>query len=265
MVVMTAAGGTQSAVRKRGMRCAVWAQTFGVMGMSTFQNGLLLLYMTVLGLRPSLILTFLALSDALSVVARVPLAHVADRVGKKRLGAVGLIMVTVGYALLPLAGFTSRPNVERIMLSGIAILAAGRSLFMCSWMALLNDLIPVARRGRFFARMRGAFQVSSLLFGLVCACLLGRNSPLWLFQVLLAFAAVAFFMRYIMYRGVPDLGVAPVERSANCTFRTACMTALRAPGYASFCAYAFLLTLFTAGAGNLFALIEKNVLQLSGG
>lgn len=249
--------------RRRAMVRIILTQVFGLMGMGAFQNGVLLLYMTALGMSPVRILTYLALPNGLSMVLRLPVAYLADRFGKKRLGSVGLVLTTVGFAFFPLAGFAADlSSREWVILAGIVVLAAGKMLFAASWHALVGGVVPEEERGRFFARQRAAFQGTLLLSGAVCAWLLTRESPVSLFQIILGVLVACFFLRFLLYQGVPEVDAV---RPRQAGFWVELGKILRAPGYASFCAYVFLLTLFSAGCGNLFALIEKQEMGLGEG
>jgi len=248
--------------RARGLRRAVLAQLFGILGMDSFNNGIMLLYMTVLGVNPVRILTYLAIPNALSTVFRLPIAYLADRYGKKRLGLIGLFLVTLGYSAVPFAGSFSLRTAEALLVSGFTVLAVGKMLFACGWFAMLSPLVPEDRRGRIFASMRFLFQTANIAVAGICVYALSENAPVSRFQVITGVLAFGFLMRAILYNGVPEL---ERQRTRTGSFSQTLGKLVRLKGYAGFCAYIFLLTLFTAGCGSLFALVEKNTLALSSG
>jgi len=251
--------------RLRAMRRITMTQLFGVVGMDSFTNGILLLYMTVLGITPARILVYLALPNGLSMLLRLPVAYLADRFGKKRLGQAGTLLAGVGYSALPLAGFLYPEDAsacETLILGGIALHAMGKMLFAASWVALASEVVPAEMRGRYFGQQRLFYQVVSIAFAGVCSWLLAKDSPIELFLGILIVLTLCFFVRSFLYRGVLEMDAPPPGQTG---FWTALGVIVRAPGYTSFCAYVFLLTLFTAGCGNLFAMVEKHVMQLSGG
>jgi Na+/melibiose symporter-like transporter len=158
------------------------------------------------------------------------------------------------------AAFFAEGVRTAFILSGILTLAVGKMLFAAGWHALIGGLVPETHRARFYSRMRLAFQAGGILFAGVVALLLGRDSPLWMFQLILGFLVLCFLLRVFFYVRVPEL-----ERTGerHGGFWPALGRVLSNSQYVSFCAYVFLLTLFTKGAMNLFALVEKHVLELS--
>ena len=66
--------------------------------------------------------------------------------------------------------------------------------------------------------------------------------------------------RIVFYLQIPELEK-DIEKKES--FRTAFLKVLNIPGYLPFCAYCFLLTLFTGACPQIFNLIEKDVLLWS--
>lgn len=248
--------------RAKGLRQAVLAQLFGTLGMNSFNNGIMLLYMTVLGVSPIRILIYLAIPNALSTVFRLPSAYLADRYGKKCLGLIGLFLVVLGYSVVPIAGSFPLSTAEALLVSGFTVLAIGKMLFACGWVAMLFPLVPEDRRGRVFASMRFLFRAANITVAGICAYMLSENAPISRFQIITAVLAVGFLVRAILYRRVPEL---ERQHTRTGSFAQTLGKVVRINGYAGFCAYVFLLTLFTAGCGSLFALVEKNTMALSSG
>ncbi|MBN2713855.1 MAG: MFS transporter [Planctomycetes bacterium] len=247
----------------RGRRTSVTAQLFGILGMQAFKNGILLLYMTVLGFGPGLTLVFLSLPDAISMIFRLPIAYMADRHGKKKIGSIGLAMTVVGFSLLPLAGFVEDPTLIRVMVcGGLIVMAVGKMFFASSWFALLSPFAPEEERGRMFGRMRIIYTVAGIAFAGACSLVMSKDSPVYVFQIIVGVLAFCFLLRFVLYQFIPELETTKAPAGA---FWTSLLYALRAPGYASFCAYVFLLMLFTAGCGSLFSLVEKSFLSISDG
>jgi len=244
------------------LRRAILAQLFGAVGMNSFDNGIMLLYMTVLGVDPVRILIYLAIPNTLSTLFRLPSAYFADTYGKKPMGIAGVFLVALGYSAAPLAGLFPLRTAEVLLISGFTVLATGKMMFACGWVAMLSALIPEDRRGRIFASMQVLYQLANITVAGICAFVLSEDAPVSHFQIITGVLACGFFMRAILYSGVPEK-----ERQVNHTgaFVPTLGQVVRIDGYAGFCAYVFLLTLFTAGCASLFALVEKYALALSSG
>lgn len=249
--------------RARAMRNAIGTQTCGVLGMHAFQSGVLLLYFTAaLGISNELALVYLALPNFLSMIARLPVAHWADRMGKRWFGLIGTTLCAIGFAGIAVSGFWL-DWAEWIILVGIVIFSAGKMLFAVTWLALLSDIVPEDQRGRFFGKIRICIQLAGIAFAALGAWLLTQDSPISTFQILLGLVVLGLTLRVVFYSRLPESPRS--EREAKDPFWPSLVRVLRADGYASFCAYVFLLTLFTAGLNNLFALVEKDALVLSPG
>ena len=246
----------------KGLKAAVISQIFGALGMNSFTNGIMLLYMSVLGVTHVRILVYLAIPNVMSTVFRLPVAYFADRFGKKRFGLIGQFMVALGYSTVPFAGLFSLRTAEVLLVFGFTVLAVGKMLFAAGWIATISPLIQEERRGRVFATMRFIFRVVHIIVAGICGWVLSENPPIGRFQIITSVMAVGFFIRVILYRNVPE---PEVEQPHTGSFTKTLGNVVRIDGYAGFCAYVFLLTLFTAGCGSLFALIEKNTLAISSG
>jgi hypothetical protein len=139
-------------------------------------------------------------------------------------------------------------------LCGILIYALGNAMFGACWYSLLSPVVPPDMRGSFFGRLRLTWQVCGFFFGVICTFFLGSDSPLIVFQAILGLVFLGLFVRIFFIAQIPEIEP-PVPDSRGIIESTSAI--LRAPGYASFCCYTFLITLVTANAPALFALIEK--------
>jgi MFS family permease len=110
--------------------------------------------------------------------------------------------------------------------------------------------------------MRVSWQIVGVIFAGICGLFLGNDSPLWIFQIMLAAVTVGLVLRVMFYRRIPEIEP-PVKRKES--FMTALGAVVRTPNYASFCAYIFLLMTFTSGVIALFAMVEKNIMGLGDG
>lgn len=248
-----------TAEQRLGMRHAILAQCFGCLSFLAFSNSLLLVYLTALEIATSRIVTYLSLPALGEALLMLPCAYLADRYGRLRIGIAGTVGETLGFALLTVSGAFRGALAEAWVLAGVLVFAVGRGLFNSSWYALLSPLVPEAMRGQFFGRLRFSWQLCGIVFAGVCAVLLPREAPLWLHQIFIALMTLSLIAKFLFYRRIPEL-----EKVGKIPggFRRAMGGIVRAEGFPSFCAYVFLLALFTAGCPILFGLIEKKVLAL---
>ncbi|MHC4886760.1 MAG: MFS transporter [Planctomycetota bacterium] len=247
-------------VQQRGMRDAILTQCFLSLAFVSFSNSFLLVYFKALAISEVRIISYLSLDKVITGILLIPAAYLADRYGKKRLGMLGAICMAGSFAILTLAAFLPGGGVEFACFFGIAFFGVGSGLAGSSWFALLRPLVPASMRGRFFGRLRFTWTSCGLVFSGLGAWILSLDTSLTTYEVMLLVMTVALCIRLYFYRRIPELDAGVKHRTG---FGNACMTILRGEGIMSFCAYSFLITLFTAGGLVLFGMVEKSVLGLS--
>ncbi|MBE7462311.1 MAG: MFS transporter [Planctomycetes bacterium] len=251
-----------SPLQRRGMRACILGQGFGCLAHCSFSNGLLLLFLTQLGISSASTITYLALPNMLQAVLLLPLAFLADRVGMKRLGIPGMVLTALGFLGVTLAASLDASVSHGVAFGGLTLYGLGWGLYGASWFALLSPVVPAHMRGRFFGTMRFVWQLAGLLFGIACSFLLSQAAPAYTYQIILGVIVVGLAIRVYFYARIPELEP-PQPKRESLLERMGGI--VRAPGYASFCCYAFLISLFTFNAPNLFGLVEKKTLHFSDG
>ncbi|MDO9542609.1 MAG: MFS transporter [Kiritimatiellia bacterium] len=247
--------------RRRAMRQTILCQCFGVLGQTLFTSNVVLLYLLALGIGEAQTLMYLALPNIISAALTVPAAHLSDRVGIKRTGGVGVLVVTIGILILGAAGIFVVPAAKAICCAaGLIVFGAGMAAFNAIILSLLQPIIPESVRGRFFGLNRMSWQLVSLGMSALIAFLLSLWHDLAIFQVIILVTAGLTLFRSVFYRAIPELTTPSKEQ-------TALLTALVRLGgtreYVAFGSYIFLLTMFTAVCPSLFALVERVALNLS--
>ncbi|MBI2194039.1 MAG: hypothetical protein HYU36_18855 [Planctomycetes bacterium] len=241
------------------MRSAIIGQCFGTLPHLAFISGQMLLYLRALHIGSARIIIYLSLPLAVDFL-RVPLAYLADRYGKKRIGAAGMVLLIAGFTLISASGFAAGNWAELAVFAGIVIFALGETCMAAGWFALLSPIVPEYLRGRFFGTLRFSWQSTGIVFAAVVAVFLPADAPVQAYQVLMGVFTAALVCRVPFYARVPEL---EMPRPGSSSFITALETSVRTPHYFPFCCYVFMLSLFTAACPHLFALAEKEVIHLS--
>lgn len=204
----------------------------------------------------------LSLPALFVAVFQLPFAHLADRTGKKKMGILGGLLI--GLAFL---GFLTTTLVEPgpgrfVAVICVSLFAIGLCMQTSSWFALIQPMIPGPIRASFFARLRVNYQAVTVILGLVCSAILGWQSSPSIFGGIFLVFFLMVIIWFFLYLRLPE-----VEKfdPALPSFRTALGNVIRSQAYLPFCAYAFLLALFTGSCPVLFGMIEKKVLHLSDG
>ena len=243
--------------KRRGMRTAIACQCLGTVANKITESGLLILYMSALTMSPARILFYLSLFSLTATVMTLGASYLADRTGIKPLGLGGV--GSIGAALLCRAGGGFGPAAWRGPLLGacIIMMSAGGSLFGGGWFALLHGLVPPGMRGRFVGRLRISTRTTNLAAMVLLTFLLHEDSPVFLFQVILAVLSVSAVLRLAVYARIPDSSP-PAEHHGG--LAAAVSTLVRAPGFIRFLVYVLILSLCTRNMNSLLLLFDKDVL-----
>ncbi|HYF48129.1 MAG TPA: MFS transporter [Planctomycetota bacterium] len=248
------------AIRRRGVRIAITMQCGSCLAIAALSNGQVLLYFNALGLSSITTMVLLALPSLVFAFTAIPSAYCSDSMGLKRIGRAGTTLSAIGFSLLPVAVFFPDRWQTPVLALGILIYAGGTALFSSCWYVIVDPLVDPTARGRFWGKLRFCWQLTALVFGMACALLVTDASPQWVLVAVIGIVSLGQWLRAVLFLGFPELVKSRVTPGG---FVTAMMSAARTPGYLPFGSYVFLLTLFTAAAPTLFALIETKVLHYS--
>ena len=245
---------------KYAIRMILITTSLGGMSFLSFNNGLLLAYFSFLGIPSSTILILLALLPLSQFVFMIPFSYFSDIYGKKLIGNFGMVFSIIGFCLMMIAGVFPESYRTLAVGLGAGVFGTGSALIVGNWFALLHPIIPENIRGRFFGRMRLTWQSIGIVFTLIFIYILEQYPTLWMYQAIIGFITIMMVARMIFYQKIPELEKILPKKE---TFRKSILKVIAIPEYLSFCAYCFLLTLFTGACPQIFNLIEKDVLHMS--
>lgn len=225
-----------------------------------YANSFMLLYLAMLGIPSERILVWLALPSVLKILTLVPFAQWTERIGKVRLGATGISLGSVSLLLLIASGSAPAWAVEPLAALAMVCVGLGSGMYMNAWFPLVSDIVPDGQRGRFFGMLRFLYQSASIVFALIASWSLERHSAVLVFQGFLGAALVLRIGGTLLFARIPE--IRRVGEGATASLRDSLLAALRHAGYLPFCAYVFLLSLFTGSCTTLFSLLAKDTLLL---
>lgn len=253
------AGEFISAVARKGMRDAIIGACFKVLSTSIITNGLLLIYLTALKLEGTTILLLLSWCNGFAAFALIPFAHLADVYGKIRITMLGVVLCGIGFAFIPLAAWMPDWTVVGVLSVGVVLLGLGLACQTASWYALLDPIVPSFYRGRFFGALRVSWQLCAVILSGLIALLLPHETSLSLLTGILIVLGLSVVPWGLFFSRIPEMERAHYSsRNLPQDF----MNILRSRGYLPFCAYLFIITLFTGGCLAMFSLVEKQVLGM---
>jgi len=199
--------------QERGMRLVVYTTVVGVLFFFSIYGSALTLFARKLGASEEII-GLLATLIQMSVLLQLPLAREVEARGKKRL-LIPSWAAAATFAL-PLILIPLLPEVHwlrlTVLVTSVALTAVVRQPGLVAWMPLLSDVIPDDIRGRFFGRMRTAWQTSALILTIGIAALFGREAEWWQFQVVFAIGVLSALVRIPLMKRIPELAPHPEAR-----------------------------------------------------
>ena len=244
---------------KKTLLTIILAQCAGLIFFLFFNNGFILTYLSQLEIPSYHILFLLSLIPMGGLLFTLPFAYLSDRLGKKKIGQSGLISSVLGMFILIAAG-SFKAQGAMISTIGIAIISLGFTAFGASWLALLSPIIPEEIRGRFFGILRVSWQLCGIAFTLTVTALLTVFTTIHFFQYVLLFGLGGAVIRICLYQTLPELEPTPPPTKS---LFSSLLEIMRTPGYLPFCAYMFLITLFTGAIPWVIGLLGKDILLFS--
>ncbi|MFA5204410.1 MAG: MFS transporter [Lentisphaeria bacterium] len=245
-------------IRRIYTACLLYA-----IGETLFTNSFMLLYLAKLGVPSERILLYLAIPVFASIFALVPFARWIDRFGKIFTGVAGLALGTLGMVVLIVAGFLPVPMVEPLVILAMGLYGIGFGMYLDGWFTMLATIVPEASRGRFFGNNRFIYQAGTIAFTFWVTWVLGRDSSLLVFQGFFALVVLFRVLGIALFAKIPELGRRPA--AAGVTLWASLSHAIGQPGYLAFCAYVFLLSLFTGACPAIISLLAKDTLRMTAG
>jgi len=244
---------------KKAIRMILISASLGGIGFLSFNNGFLLAYFANLGISSSSILILLSLFPVTQFIFMIPSSYLSDNFGKKFIGGIGHVFCVFGFLLLMNASFFLNNLLFWIVGLGIVMFGIGIAMSISSWFALIHPIIPEKIRGRFFGSLRFTWQSVGFIFTLVVIYILEQYPNLEIYQLVIGVITFCFALRLLFYLRIPELDKISTKRES---FIRSFQKVVTIPQFLPFCAYCFLLTLFTGACPQLFNLIEKDIIQM---
>jgi len=248
--------------RKKALNAVIATQCFGLVAGLCFGNGLIFNYLTYLDVSEQSLVLYLRIPSILALFTTLPLAYVADKKGKLKVGQLGNLVQVVGISCLCSAAYISG-NKTIFILGGIILFSLGASMVNSSWFALLDPIVKPENRGSFFAKLRTIWQLFGVGFTFAAQFILEMEgdtvlSPILMFVVLLT------IIRMYFYSKIPELEVKdPDKEEHKRSFKEEFKILLRYKSYIRYCVFILIMPLFIGSLTLIFNLYEQVVLKFS--
>ena len=198
------------------MRLAVWAQCFGApVYYSMAAGGLATVYAQMFGAKDFMVGVING-SLLVGLLAGFAVPGLIERYNKRRVLLISLAVSVA--AILPLLVL---PRLAERFSDGAALVVMAAAMLgysVCvagarsTWFPALMDFVPPEETGRFFGRMRMAWQTVTIGLFIFCSLVITKDAPASRFQVVIAILIVGMVVRLALLTSLPQR---PIKRSGQ--------------------------------------------------
>ena len=242
---------------KRAMRAAIISSCIGAISQTILRDSsIVILYANSLGASQFLSLLTTALPILCTALLLIPIAHIMEYTGKKRLMMPSLYIGMVGFFMMSAAGFFPE-NAKWILIFGLTIYSITLAVFIAGWFPLLRGIIPESERGKFFGRLRVSWQSVLTIFLLFSSFFIAQNASLITLQIIIGISAFLIIGRAVFVYQIPE--VEPQKEVPS--FIKSLKEVFKTKKLISFSIYLFFLYFFSYSSvpgAFLFAKLELN-------
>lgn len=186
--------------QRKNMKLATLSASAGVIGLYCISGNVLNLVALKLGAGEVLLglLSFLFFVPRIFSFFTMPTVELR---GKKRVlltwYSCSLVAVSVFLLVPAVAEHISYRFCLVMVMAAVLVQGTCESLGFPGWFPILQDSVPEAITGRFFARLRATWQTAGLVTLIFAAVLLGNNPQWWKFQLIFSIAFFAYLLRVL--------------------------------------------------------------------
>jgi hypothetical protein len=181
--------------RRQARRDATWSAIHGcVAELMLDSSAVIITYISLLKGGDMFAMLSSSLSSIAYVLLLLPLTGINDLLGLKLSVRVACRMGCAAYILMALAPFFGQ-LAPLVVIAAAFVYSTTKPLYLNAWYPLLDNMLRPQDRALFFSRMRFLYMLcTSLLFTLL-GLLMGRNPPVWFFQLIIVLAGVSIMGR----------------------------------------------------------------------
>lgn len=244
-------------ISKRAMRAAIISSCLGALAQTILRDSsIVILYANSLGASQFLSLLTTALPVLCTALLLIPIAHIMEYSGKKRLMLPSLYIGMAGFIMISAAGFFPE-NAKLILTFGLIVYSVTLAVFIAGWFPLLRGIIPESERGQFFGRLRVSWQSVLTLFLFFSSFFIARDAKLITLQIIIGISAFLIIGRAVFVSQIPEVELQKEVPS----FIKSLKNVLKTKQLFLFSLYIFFLYLFSYSSvpgAFLFAKLELN-------
>ena len=248
--------------RKHYRNVAVTSAMFGCISTQLIEsNAMIVLYLTLLGGSDSISMFSSGLPSISHILLLIPCASFAARFGLRKTytfsSAVGFFAFLL-IAAAPWLGNFSRHAV----LAGCFIYALTLTIYLSTWVPLLDNMLCSNERGAFFSRMRVTYMLFNAVLLFALGKLLNQSPSLMVLQIVFIVAGLGLWGRKFCMDALP---IDPEMRRESPNLKESLSTCLHNQPLVGFAVYFCFLYLAFSTAMPLALVYMKTNLKLPDG
>lgn len=144
-----------------------------------------------------------AMGGLASVFLLIPLANLNEKFGLRRAVRVTCSIGFAAFLLMASAPFWGQYACQIVILAAFVFHFA-RPMYINSWYPLLDNFLLPGERTGFFVKMRFLYMLENLLLFTLLGFIIGKNPPIWLYQLIIAITAVTILGRTYYIDRLPE-------------------------------------------------------------
>jgi len=168
---------------------------FGSIPMVMIQDSaIIILFATLLGCSDMIMMLTTAAPGIMNCLLIIPGAFIAAKFGYKK-----IISLTSWYGTIMLLLLASSPFFglfdKYVLLFAVFAFCVSVAIYFSAWVPLMENFLQPETRSEFLGRKRFFWRLTSFLFFLISAAVIGKKPPLWKLQSIIVIAAMALPVR----------------------------------------------------------------------
>ena len=248
-------------IRRSCRRSAVVSALFGcVSEVMLDSNTVIILYLLALGGSGTFSMFATSLQGISTILLAIPSAWIAGRFGLRMTYTVSCSVALGAFLLMAAAPWFGEAAAPIIVIAGIFAFSLSRPLYVSTWYPMCDSFLRSEERAPFFGSMRFAYMSLNTVLIFLIGCFMGKESPIWLFQIVIALAGICIIGRKLCLDRLPK---DPRLQAKNPDILPALKISLGNFPLIGYCLYVIVLYASVMGAFALAIIYMKKVLDFS--
>jgi MFS family permease len=167
-------------------------------------SAIIILFASMLGASDMVSMVTTSLISVSNCLLLLPFAIVANKFGYKKTIIRSTVVSFLLIALVASSAWFPTTLAKPILLLSLGLFCISLTLYVAAWFPMLSTFLTPKTRSRFFGKLRFSWQLTSVLFFLICGAIIGEKPPIWMLQLLIFITGIALLGRIVHIRRIPE-------------------------------------------------------------